>query len=73
MDILKSFVEGYNTCILCYGQTGTGKTFTMMGNSSVSYLKKQLGLVTFSFLPGSGKFLTKSFLICLESKVKVKH
>jgi type IV secretory pathway ATPase VirB11/archaellum biosynthesis ATPase len=30
-DVLKSFIEGYNTCILCYGQTGTGKTFTMMG------------------------------------------
>ena len=35
-DVLKSFIEGYNTCILCYGQTGTGKTFTMMGNSVVS-------------------------------------
>jgi hypothetical protein len=31
-DVLGSFVEGYNTCILCYGQTGTGKTYTMMGN-----------------------------------------
>ncbi len=36
LDILKSFIEGYNTCILCYGQTGTGKTFTMMGNSNVN-------------------------------------
>lgn len=24
MDVLKSFMEGYNTCIFCYGQTGTG-------------------------------------------------
>ncbi|KRX05883.1 P-loop containing nucleoside triphosphate hydrolase [Pseudocohnilembus persalinus] len=25
-------LEGYNTCIFCYGQTGAGKTFTMQGN-----------------------------------------
>lgn len=37
LDVLKSFIEGYNTCILCYGQTGTGKTFTMMGNPIVNY------------------------------------
>ena len=36
LDVLKSFIEGYNTCILCYGQTGTGKTFTMMGNTIVN-------------------------------------
>jgi kinesin family protein 6/9 len=30
-DILISALEGYNGCILCYGQTGAGKTFTMTG------------------------------------------
>ncbi|KAI4301878.1 hypothetical protein L6164_035115 [Bauhinia variegata] len=29
--ILKSAIDGYNVCILAYGQTGTGKTFTMDG------------------------------------------
>ena len=29
--ILKSFISGYNCTIFCYGQTGAGKTHTMMG------------------------------------------
>ena len=30
-DILISALEGYSGCILCYGQTGAGKTFSMTG------------------------------------------
>lgn len=33
-EILTSALEGYNGCILCYGQTGAGKTFTMTGAQS---------------------------------------
>ncbi|GMG99629.1 hypothetical protein Nepgr_001469 [Nepenthes gracilis] len=29
--ILRSAIDGHNVCILAYGQTGTGKTFTMEG------------------------------------------
>ena len=29
--ILESFIGGYNCTIFCYGQTGAGKTYTMMG------------------------------------------
>lgn len=29
--IITSCVDGYNVCILAYGQTGAGKTYTMMG------------------------------------------
>ncbi|KAF2298539.1 hypothetical protein GH714_024030 [Hevea brasiliensis] len=31
--ILRSALDGYNVCILAYGQTGTGKTFTMDGTN----------------------------------------
>ncbi|CAN0082747.1 unnamed protein product, partial [Hapterophycus canaliculatus] len=29
--IVVSVLDGYNACIFAYGQTGTGKTYTMMG------------------------------------------
>lgn len=29
--IMKSFIGGYNCTIFCYGQTGAGKTYTIMG------------------------------------------
>ncbi|GFO32296.1 kinesin-like protein [Plakobranchus ocellatus] len=30
-EILQAAFEGYNACMFAYGQTGTGKTYTMMG------------------------------------------
>ena len=30
-DEVKVLLEGVNVCILAYGQTSTGKTYTMMG------------------------------------------
>mmetsp|Transcript_58903 Transcript_58903/g.137644 ORF Transcript_58903/g.137644 Transcript_58903/m.137644 type:complete len:868 (-) Transcript_58903:60-2663(-) len=29
--MLETALKGYNTCLFCYGQTGTGKTTTIMG------------------------------------------
>lgn len=31
-NLVDSFLEGYNCTVFAYGQTGTGKTHTMMGN-----------------------------------------
>eukprot|EP00404_Azadinium_spinosum_P009808 CAMPEP_0180554616 /NCGR_PEP_ID=MMETSP1036_2-20121128/75006_1 /TAXON_ID=632150 /ORGANISM="Azadinium spinosum, Strain 3D9" /LENGTH=328 /DNA_ID=CAMNT_0022570413 /DNA_START=103 /DNA_END=1085 /DNA_ORIENTATION=+ len=31
--MLEHMLQGYNTCLFCYGQTGTGKTTTIMGKA----------------------------------------
>jgi kinesin family protein 3/17 len=36
---LESVIEGYNGTIFAYGQTGTGKTFTMEGSDKKDCLK----------------------------------
>jgi kinesin family protein 3/17 len=40
--IVENVLEGYNGTIFAYGQTGTGKTFTMEGNRSVPELKGKI-------------------------------
>ena len=34
-EIVHSVVEGYNGTVLCYGQTGAGKTYSMTGSATV--------------------------------------
>lgn len=38
-NLVESVVEGYNGTIFAYGQTGCGKTFTMMGVPDSNELK----------------------------------
>lgn len=33
-DIVQDVVKGFNGTLMCYGQTGAGKTFTMSGSTS---------------------------------------
>ena len=40
--IIQQVIEGYSGTVLCYGQTGAGKTFTM-GGSQMDY--KYRGLI----------------------------
>jgi hypothetical protein len=45
--IVQSVIEGYNGTIFAYGQTGTGKTFTMEVNMFNSYCILNLGLIKY--------------------------
>lgn len=33
--LMMSIVDGYNVCIFAYGQTGAGKSFTMIGAADI--------------------------------------
>lgn len=41
-EMLLHAFEGYNVCIFAYGQTGAGKSYTMMGKQDV---KDQKGII----------------------------
>lgn len=41
MEMLDHTFEGYNVCIFAYGQTGAGKSYTMMGKSEPG----QMGII----------------------------
>jgi len=38
-DSVRAFMEGYHTSVFAYGQTATGKTFTMTGNTKTNKLQ----------------------------------
>lgn len=41
VEMLDHTFEGYNVCIFAYGQTGAGKSYTMMGKSE----PEQMGII----------------------------
>lgn len=47
-EMLLHAFEGYNVCIFAYGQTGAGKSYTMMGKQDV---KDQQGIIPLVVLP----------------------
>ena len=46
--MVASAVHGYNACIFAYGQTGAGKTFTMMGAGKNKGLIPRISEVSFT-------------------------
>jgi len=36
-DLVQAVLDGFNGTIFAYGQTGTGKTYTMQGNNDFLY------------------------------------
>ncbi|KNA18749.1 hypothetical protein SOVF_067930 [Spinacia oleracea] len=40
--LIRSVMDGFNVCILAYGETGSGKTHTMYGSSGIS--EKEMGI-----------------------------
>eukprot|EP00834_Sanchytrium_tribonematis_P000361 NODE_7_length_67686_cov_1.621421.p7 type:complete len:596 gc:universal NODE_7_length_67686_cov_1.621421:62567-60780(-) len=65
--VIDAVIDGYNGCLFCYGQTGTGKTFTMQGIAEIPDLR---GIIpnTFDYIfkrisESNAKFLLRcSFL-----------
>lgn len=59
--LINEVVAGYNCTVFAYGQTGTGKTHTMIGDetprSSSSY--EDVSLVSVFFFWGFGKIIFK--------------
>ena len=41
--LIMSVVDGYNVCIFAYGQTGAGKSFTMIGAADIGECLKENG------------------------------
>lgn len=64
-EMLLHAFEGYNVCIFAYGQTGAGKSYTMMGKQDVKDQKGIIPLVqTYDYLTitdDKGKILVNFF------------
>lgn len=62
--MIDGFLDGENSTIFMYGQTTSGKTYTMLGNANYE------GLITFSlkdiFLKFSKKYTSKSYKIAIS-------
>jgi hypothetical protein len=41
--LMTSVVDGYNVCIFAYGQTGAGKSFTMIGAGDIGTCMDEKG------------------------------
>ncbi|KAH0514643.1 Kinesin-like protein KIF16B [Microtus ochrogaster] len=60
-DVVKSAFEGYNACVFAYGHTGSGKSYTMMGNSGDSGLIPRICEALFSRISETTRWDEASF------------
>eukprot|EP00388_Colpodella_angusta_P000873 GDKJ01002970.1.p1 GENE.GDKJ01002970.1~~GDKJ01002970.1.p1 ORF type:complete len:1427 (-),score=472.62 GDKJ01002970.1:172-3924(-) len=51
--LMKSVVDGYNVCLFAYGQTGAGKSHTMLGNDNAPGIAPRAVRSIFEALEGS--------------------
>lgn len=52
--VVKDFLDGFNCTLFAYGQTGTGKTYTMIGDHSHFTGDRRTKYVDFSTIPHAG-------------------
>lgn len=87
VEMLDHTFEGYNVCIFAYGQTGAGKSYTMMGKSEPGQggIIPQVGTVHFTLVwnvcnmyrhpsilrNGLSKFLYLSDVVLFFSYVRI--
>ncbi|XP_071244840.1 kinesin-like protein KIF16B isoform X11 [Salvelinus alpinus] len=60
-DVLKAAFQGYNACIFAYGQTCSGKSYTMMGNPGDAGLIPRICEGLFSRIAGMTRWDEASF------------
>ncbi|XP_068717319.1 kinesin-like protein KIF16B [Montipora capricornis] len=53
-DVIQSAFEGYNACIFAYGQTGAGKSYSMMGQDTAPGLIPRICQGLYSRMESSG-------------------
>ena len=67
-DLIRGVMDGYNSCIMAYGQTNTGKTRSLLGDISFHFLKEEGNLPQVEFTNRGVQ------LIALENLFKIaKH
>ncbi|XP_040035341.2 uncharacterized protein kif16bb [Gasterosteus aculeatus] len=59
--VMKAAFEGFNSCVFAYGQTGTGKSYTMMGHTGDEGLIPRICQGLFSEISRRGKSEAVSF------------
>lgn len=69
-QLITSVVDGYNVCIFAYGQTGAGKSFTMIGAGDIGSSVKDDG--SFDQLAGiAPRAVTELFKILDDRKAQI--